>query len=178
VPVAVGDANAEGAATTFARSNHVHAQGGTAGGDLSGSYPNPAVAAATLDPANDAVADSDGLASASKLYLAYTAGAGGAPDDVTVYNADAPFKFRILDVYSLVATGDGAGGNVQLRDTSGGAGNVLSKAFSSNAAGSDREDGSATSYATVTVAASGSLYIRRADSGAAGEMILDIIRVT
>ena len=47
-PTDVGDANAEGSAGSFARSDHVHALGGTVGGDLSGSLPNPTVTDLTI----------------------------------------------------------------------------------------------------------------------------------
>jgi hypothetical protein len=48
IPVAIADANAAGTATSFVRSDHVHALGGTVGGDLNGTLPNPTVKDLTI----------------------------------------------------------------------------------------------------------------------------------
>lgn len=174
-PVAVGDANAEGVATSFSRTDHVHATGGTAGGDLTGSFPNPTVANAVLEPVNDAVADGDGLSTLAVIRVPFTAGGGGA-DDVVVYNANAPFKFRVLDSLVLVSTAGAGGSTAQLRDAAGGAGNALSMTFSTAAQGLVRDDGTGTTYATQVVTAGGTLALRRTDNTCAGEVIINIRR--
>jgi hypothetical protein len=96
----------------------------------------------------------------------FTAGVAGTADDVTIYNADAPFAFRIVDVKVLISTAVG-GSTVQLRDTSGGGGSALSSALSSAATGTVRNNDTASRL----VSANGSVFLRRSDRGVAGEVI-------
>jgi hypothetical protein len=100
------------------------------------------------------------------VYVPVAAGAGGAADDVTVFNAAVPTKVRVADCFFITTT-NVATKNVTLRDAAAGGGNALSSALSANATGTARN---ALTVATKTVAASGSMYIRRDDSGIAGEM--------
>lgn len=102
---------------------------------------------------------------------AFSAGAAGAADDVTVYSASAPFAFRIINVEVLIATAILAT-TVTLRDTSGGGGAVLSSALSSAATGTVRNNDTVTR----TVASGGSVFLRRSDRGVAGEVIIYAVR--
>jgi len=47
-PATIGNTNQEGVATTFVRSDHIHALGGTVGGNLAGTLPNPSVIDLTI----------------------------------------------------------------------------------------------------------------------------------
>jgi hypothetical protein len=91
-PVAIGDANAEGAAASFARSNHVHALGGAVGGQLSGTLPNPNVVGIreSAGPTNltiGAIADGQTLIRSGSTIIG-SAGGGGSFDmrDIIVYD--------------------------------------------------------------------------------------------
>ena len=101
----------------------------------------------------------------------FAAGAAGTADDVTIYNASAPFAFRIVDAYVLISTAI-ALSTVQLRDTSGGGGAALSSALTSATAGTIRNNDTAT----PTVASGGSVFLRRSDRGVAGEVIVVAVR--
>lgn len=120
--------------------------------------------------ANSQVAteDGDGLAPAFYIRKAFTAGGGGSPDDVIIYNANAPFGFRIVDSLVYISTSV-ALSTVQLRDATGGGGAALSDAFPSSATGIALLS---TQTTTTTVAASGTMVLRRSDNGVAGEVII------
>lgn len=105
------------------------------------------------------------------IRVVVTAGAAGAADDVTIYNANAPFAFRIIDVIWLDSTAI-ALSTVQLRDTSGGGGAALSSALTAAVTGTARNNDTATR----TVAAAGSVFLRRSDRGVAGEVIIYAVR--
>ena len=112
--------------------------------------------------------NAQGLASPRTIRKAFSAGGGGSPDDVTIYNANAPLGFRILDAFVFVSTAVAAS-SVTLRTASGGGGSAVSDSFSSAATGSVRLS---TTSSTNTIAQDGSLFLRRSDSGVAGEVIL------
>jgi len=105
------------------------------------------------------------------VYVPVAAGAGGSADDVTVFNATVPTKVRVADCF-LITTTNVASATVTVRDASGGGGNALSSALSANATGTARNNLTA---ATKTVAQSGSMYLRRSDSGVAGEIWILLI---
>lgn len=120
----------------------------------------------TVTPAKLAVIASN-IGATFAIYVAFAAGAGGAADDVTIYSSNAPFAFRILDVTLLISTAI-ALSSVQLRSASGGGGAALSSSLTSVVTGTTRNNDSST----PTVAASGSVFLRRSDSGIAGEVII------
>lgn len=101
------------------------------------------------------------------VYVSYAAGAGGAPDDVTIYSTTVPFNFRILEAWQVTLTAVAAS-TVQARTASGGLGTALTTAISSVVAGKTSDN----STATTTVASGGSIFLRRSDSGIAGEFFL------
>lgn len=105
------------------------------------------------------------------IYVTFAAGAGGSADDVTVFSSSAPFNFRILESW-LITTTAVALSTVQARTATGGGGTALSTAMSATVAGKTSDN----STATATVAASGTMVLRRSDSGIAGEFFAMAIR--
>jgi hypothetical protein len=132
------------------------------------------LASAIISPVKLALLASD-IGTVFTLYKAFAAGAGGAPDDVTVYSANAPFAFRILKTLPYITTAVSTF-TIQARDTAGGGGAALSSEFD---AGLATEDPAIVTpiTATTSVAASGTLVIRRGDSGIAGEFVFVCVRV-
>ncbi|MBI2394985.1 MAG: hypothetical protein HYV09_35775 [Deltaproteobacteria bacterium] len=109
-----------------------------------------------------------GVGALVAIHLPFTAGVGGSADDVTLFDAAWPFKARIVDVFAVIATAVEAK-TAQLRDTAGGAGSALSDAFDAGSTGVKRN---AAITATSTIDADASLFLRRSDSGLAGEVVI------
>lgn len=105
------------------------------------------------------------------ITQALTGGVAGSADDVTIYNANAPFAFRILDCWLIFSVGV-VGSTVQLRDTAGGGGGVLSSALASVTPGTSRNNDTSTR----AVAANGSVFVRRSDRSVAGRIIIAALR--
>ena len=120
---------------------------------------------ATLKPINDAVPDAAGLSGLSVIRGTVTAGGGGAARDNSIYTANAPFKFRVLDFFIIVTT-NVSGKTVTLRTATAGGGTALSDALSATSAALVRN---AAGTVTGTVASGGSLVLRDSDSGIAYE---------
>lgn len=124
-------------------------------------------------PAKTAVVAANGVATPFQIYKALAAsGVAGTADDVSLFAANAPFAFRILDIALYVSTNVG-GASVTLRDTAGGAGAALSEALSVATTGVKRPT---TGLTTSTVAANGTLTVRRSDRSMVGELILTCIK--
>ncbi len=124
-----------------------------------------------IDPANLLPLTANRGAMFTIFVACPAGGAAGTADDVTIYNANAPFAFRILDVTWLVSTAV-ALSTVQLRDTSGGGGAALSSALTSAVAGTARNNDTATR----TVAAGSSVFLRRSDRAVVGEIVITGVR--
>jgi hypothetical protein len=127
-----------------------------------------------LTPAMAAVLASS-LGLVETLFVTAAAGAGGSADDITVYNGDAPFSFRILKTHPYITTAV-ATFSIQARTASGGGGTALSSEFSSTTATEDPAIITPIT-ATTTVSASGSLFVRRTDSGIAFDMVFIIVKI-
>jgi hypothetical protein len=117
-----------------------------------------------------------GLSPLYTIRLAFAAGTPGTPDDVTIYSANAPFAFRVLDSQVLISTLV-ALATVQLRNATGGGGDAVSDAFVAASLGRVRDTAVGISNATQTISAGGTLVLRRSDRGVAGEVILLIRRM-
>lgn len=100
---------------------------------------------------------------------AVTAGAGGAADDVTIADANVPFRMRIVDALFLTTAGDAGGRTVTLRSLAGGLGTAYTSAITSTATGTARNN---LTVATAVAAQSSSLFLRRSDSAIAGELTI------
>lgn len=101
----------------------------------------------------------------------FAAGAAGTADDVTIYNGNAPFAFRIVDCWVQVATAIVAT-TVQLRTASGGGGTALSSALSTALTGTVSNNDTASR----SVASAGSVFLRRSDRGVAGTILILALR--
>jgi hypothetical protein len=116
------------------------------------------------------VAPTDAAAATFEIRKSFAVGAGGAPDDVTVYAANSlPYKVRVLDAYALVSTAVGAS-TLQARDQAAGAGQLAAQM---SAAATGRSAMTLpTASVVLTPGALIGLFIRRSDSGIAGEVVL------
>lgn len=129
-----------------------------------GDSPNP------ISPAKLAVSAGN-IGAVFSIRVTFTAGAAGTADDVTIYSANAPFAFRILDVTLLTSTAL-ALATAQLRDTAGGGGAALSSVLTTAVAGTARNNDTVT----PTVALNGSVFLRRSDRAVAGEVLILAVR--
>lgn len=116
--------------------------------------------------------DASGLGLTVSQYVNVPAGAGGAADDITVFNAAVPYGMRLLDTVFVCLTAVG-GSTVTLRTAAAGAGSALSDALSTATTGYKRDT---TLTAAPTVAAASSIFLRRSDSAIAGQLILTFMR--
>lgn len=103
------------------------------------------------------------------IAVEFPAGAGGAPDDVTIL-AVVPFQVRILDATLDISTAV-VGSTATVRNQAGGGGAALTSALSTAATGTVRNNDTATRTTSL------SLFLRRSDSGVAGTIILTLNRV-
>lgn len=99
--------------------------------------------------------------------MPFTAGGGGAADDVTMYNVNVPFAFILADVWIDVSTAVG-GSTITLRTAAGGLGSALTNAMSTAATGTVR----ASQTGLTARIASESIFMRRSDSGVAGTLVI------
>ena len=107
------------------------------------------------------------------IYKNVTAGAGGSADDVMIYTADAPFKFRVLDAWAIVTTV--AGTTLDVRSATAAGGTKMTGTIATGTAGTFRAAGT-TPTSSSTIAADGSLVLRRGDSGFAGHVFIMCMR--
>jgi hypothetical protein len=134
------------------------------------------IGAAAVTSVKLGVVESDGLGPKLVIRKTFTAGTPGTPDDVVIYNANAPFAFRVLDSQLLLVTAV-LSATAQLRDALAGAGNVVSGSFdAATAAGRVRDAGTAITAAPL-ITLGGTLVLRRSDIGIAGEVIVEILKV-
>lgn len=105
-------------------------------------------------------------------YRSFTAGGGGAADDVTIVDVgNLSFPVRVLDAWLHTLT-PVVGSTCHVRSATGGGGTGLTSLMSSAAAGVTRNNDSTTRNAL----ASEGLILRRSDSGVAGDITLLLVR--
>lgn len=105
------------------------------------------------------------------MTVGFVAGGGGA-DDVTIFEANCPLSFSIVEARVRVTTAGAGGSTAQLFDAVGGGGNATSNTISTAATGMQAATGTGGVTTVATVALNGSLYLRRTDSTCEGELIL------
>lgn len=116
------------------------------------------------------VAAATPLGGCELIRVAFAAGAGGAADDVTVYAVNTlPYKFRVVNAWSVVLTAV-ASSTLQVWTRAAGAGTKLAQTAS--AAAGFNAYGTLTATALIAPAALDGLFVRRSDSGIAGEVFL------
>lgn len=130
----------------------------------------------TVEARDQAPVDAADVAAGAILLRAeLAAGAGGSPDDVTVYAANAlPFKFRVVDAWAMISTAVGAS-TLNLYTQAAAAGTLVAGPLDSAATGIVRMTGPTTS-ALATPGATEGLFVRRSDDGVAGEVFLLVRR--
>jgi hypothetical protein len=99
---------------------------------------------------------------------------GAGADDVAVYSASAPFAFRVLRMLPVVTAGVAAG-TLQARTATGGGGAAVSSTFGATVA-SDDPIITANNGVTGTIAAGGTLVIRRSSGNITGEVFFSCMR--
>ena len=133
--------------------------------------PPQAVQAVDMAP----VAATEVAAGLVVLRVPLPAGAGGAPDDVVAYVANAlPYKFRVLDAWAMIATGV-ALMSLNVWTRAAGAGTLLAGPIDAAATQLARITGPTVSAVAIPGATEG-LFIRRGDSAIAGEVFLLVRR--
>lgn len=117
-----------------------------------------------------AVAATDPAAATFEIRKSFAAGGGGSADDVIIYALNTlPSKVRILDAYALVSTAISAS-TLQVRSAAAGAG-TLAASMAGTPTG--RNPMTLPTASVVLTPGSGvGLFIRRSDSGIAGEVVL------
>lgn len=107
------------------------------------------------------------------IFKAFSAGSGGSPDDVVVYAVNTlPYKIRILDAMATISTAV-ALSSLDVRSAAAGGGTLVAT-IPSASTGVQRAAslGSGNTSVVLTPGATVGLFIRRSDSGVAGEVVL------
>lgn len=104
----------------------------------------------------------------------FAAGAGGSADDVTIFSANAPYAFQIVDSFIYVTTGI-ALSTATLRSATAGGGSAKSDAYVTTTPGVFRL--LTLSALPSSIAANGTLVLRRSDNGVAGTIVMLIQKV-
>ena len=106
------------------------------------------------------------------VYRSFTAGGGGAADDVTIVHAgNITYPIRVLDAWLHTLTAVG-GSSAVVRTATGGVGTAMTSALASAVTGVTRNNDATTRNAIAT----DGLFLRRSDSGTAGDITLLCVR--
>jgi len=106
------------------------------------------------------------------IRLPLTAATPGSPDDVPIFDGNAPYPFTVLDSFWVTSTAIG-GATVQIRSASGGGGSAGSSPMSAASASLKARD---TDTDMLAVAEGGSLFLRRSNAGVAGTLVVYLMK--
>lgn len=104
----------------------------------------------------------------------------GATGDVEIYNANAPFKFRVINAWVENRAANGANANtVQVCAAASGASPITDAMSLNNKADKDVVRCATLDDSTGTISANGSLYLRvtRAGGAVGGNVYIEVLRV-
>jgi hypothetical protein len=111
------------------------------------------------------------------VVLPFVAGTPGSPGDITVFNANCPYKLRYIDSFVKVSTAVGSS-TLTLRTATAGGGNQLSSAMATaSAAALARDALGGAGLVNHTLAVGASLYGRASDIGIAGTLYIEFLRI-
>lgn len=140
-----------------------------------GKLADGAVTAAKIDPIDNTA--NNQMGPMLRAVIEFTAPGAGA-QDVTLYNANLPYKLLYVGSKLLTTTAGAGGSTGTIRTAAAGGGNQISSAMSTASTAVAAADGlGGVAYANQHLAAGSSLFLRLTDGTAAGTLYIDFLRI-